>query len=99
MATLLYLVMLVSGLASLVLFIMILMKMFQNQQTGMAILTIVLAFACGIGAFVALVIGWMNAKAWNIQNLMLGYSIALAIYVVSMMMYATTGGGPAVPMP
>ncbi len=58
------------GIGSLVCFILVLVKMFQDNQTALAIVCIVLT-CCGIGPLVALVFGWINADKWNIKNIMM----------------------------
>ena len=74
----------VLGLVSLVCFIMVLIKMFQNDQTVAGILSICI---CPLIAFV---MGWMNADKWGIKNIMLAWtgvivgSIILNIVAVSM---------------
>ncbi|MDZ4851162.1 MAG: hypothetical protein SGI77_17885 [Pirellulaceae bacterium] len=50
--------------------IIIIVKMFQNNQTGMGIGTIVGLFVCGIGYIVALIFGWKNKDAWGLQKVM-----------------------------
>jgi cation transport ATPase len=68
----------VAGLISLVCFIIVLIKMFQSNMTGMAVACIVLAF-CGIGEIVALVLAWQNAGRWRLQqNFLMLYTVSLA---------------------
>jgi hypothetical protein len=43
----------VGGITSLVCFVMVLVKMFQNGKTGLGIACIVLVFCCGIGGLIA----------------------------------------------
>ncbi len=70
MGALLYLVSAICGIGSLVCFILVLVKMFQNEQTGLGVACIVLVFVCGIGALIAFIMGWVNSSKWNIQNIM-----------------------------
>ncbi len=58
------------GIGSLICFILVLVKMFQNDQVTMGVVCIVLIF-CGIGPLVAFVYGWIKSSEWNIQKLML----------------------------
>ena len=80
----------VLGLGSLACFIMVLVKMFQKDQTGIAIACIVGIVICGIGPLVAFIYGWMKSTEWQIQNLMLAWtacvlgSIILQVIAVSM---------------
>ena len=66
----------VLGLISLICFVFVLVKMFQNNDTAIGVVTIV-TFCFGIGQFVALIFGWMKAREWNIKGLMVTYTIAL----------------------
>jgi hypothetical protein len=61
------------GIGSLVCLILVIIQMFQHQQTGLGIACILLAF-CGIGALIAFVYGWMKANEWNIKNIMLAWT-------------------------
>ena len=56
------------GIGSLICFIMVLVKMFQNGQTGLGIVCIVV---CCIGGLVAFIYGWMKSAEWELQNVML----------------------------
>ena len=55
-----YLVNGIAGLGSFVCFILVLIHLFQSEQTGLGITCIVLAFLCGIGLLIAFVKGWMD---------------------------------------
>ena len=61
---------LIIGIGWLICFILVLVKMFQNDQVVMGVVCIVLIF-CGIGPLVAFVYGWIKSSEWNIQKLML----------------------------
>ena len=65
------------GLVSLILFIMIVVKMFQRNETAIGIISIVIFCIGGIGHLVALVYGWMKAGEWNIRGLMMTYTFTL----------------------
>lgn len=74
------------GLTSLVCFILVVVRMFQEGQTGLGIVTILTLF-CGIGGLIAFVYGWIKSKDWNLQTVMLVWtvvvvaSIALQVYL------------------
>lgn len=70
------------GIASLVCFVMVVIQMFQNGRQTLGIVTIVLAFCCGIGGLIALIVGWINANTWNIRNLMLIWTVLIVIGIV-----------------
>jgi hypothetical protein len=69
MAVLLSLLQAVVGIVALVCFVMVIIKMFQNDATGLAIVSLLLLL-CGIGALVAFIYGWIKAGEWNITNVM-----------------------------
>jgi hypothetical protein len=61
----------IGGIVGFVCFILVVVKMFQHGQTGLGIATIVLVIFCGIGGLIAFIFGWMRAREWNINNIML----------------------------
>lgn len=79
---LLQFVSLILGLASLVCFILTLIKMFQNNQTAMGIVCIVTLLVCGIGGLIAFILGWMNASNWGHQQVMRNWTILVIAQVV-----------------
>jgi riboflavin transporter FmnP len=58
------------GLIAFVCFIIVVIKMFQNNQTGLGIGSIIGIFVCGIGYIIALIFGWKNKEAWGLQKVM-----------------------------
>jgi hypothetical protein len=76
----------VGGITSLVCFILVLVKMFQNGKTGLGIACIVLAFCCGIGSLVGYIYGWMKSGEWNLKNVMLVWTAGIVLYVVGSVM-------------
>ncbi|MBX9787968.1 MAG: hypothetical protein K2Y37_03555 [Pirellulales bacterium] len=70
------------SLAATVCWILVLIKMFQHGETTWAIASIVLVFCVGIGQIVAFVFGWSKAREWNMQKLMVAWSVFLAIGVL-----------------
>ena len=81
----------VIGLIAFVCYILVIVKMFQHNQTGLAIACIVGLCVCGIGYLVAFIMGWMKSGEWNLKTVMLIWTvvlvinIALGIYVGSTM--------------
>ncbi len=82
MAALLNLIGGLCGIGSLICFILVLVKMFQDKQTGLAIACILLVLLCGIGALIGFVYGWINAAKWRIQNVMLAWTACIVVGVV-----------------
>ena len=64
------------GLASLVCWILVEIKIFQDGKTVAGIVGIV---TCGIGA---LIYGWMNVDRYNIRTLMTVWSVLVGINLV-----------------
>ena len=69
------------GFAFLVCFILVVVKMFQNNQTGLAIVCIVL-YCCAVGWIIAFVNGWMNAGKWGTQTLMMIWTACLIAQIL-----------------
>jgi hypothetical protein len=67
------------GLTTLVCFILVVVKMFQNGQTDLGIMSIVLFFCCGIGLLINFIYGWVKAKQWNTQNIMIAYTVGIVL--------------------
>ena len=63
------------GLACFGLQIYVVVKMFQDGQTGLGILGIF----CGI---VPLIIGWQKADQWNIRQVMMIWSGLIGLYIL-----------------
>jgi hypothetical protein len=82
------------GLAAFVCYVLVLVQMFQHGKTGLGIACIVLLFCCGIGYLIAFVYGWMNAKQWNIQNIMMAWTALFAGSIVLQLLAMAMGGVP-----
>lgn len=82
MAQVMSLLAIVAGIGSLVCWIIVLVKMFQNSQILLGIVSIL----CGLVAFI---MGWVNAKQWNIQNVMLIWTACIVVGIIANLM----GGG------
>ncbi len=65
----------VVGLVAIVCWILVLVKMFQNGQTGLGIVSI----CCGLVAFI---VGWMNATQWGIKNVMLIWTLTIVVNII-----------------
>jgi len=74
----------VVGLANLILFIIVLIKLFQNEGALKGILGLI----CSLYTFIW---GWMNANRLNIKNLMIIWTLVIIVYIVLYVM----GGGMA----
>ena len=81
------------GLIAFVCFIMVVIKMFQNNQTGLGIGSIIGIFVCGIGYIIALIFGWKNKEAWGLQKVM---PIFTGSFILCFVLY---GAGYAILLP
>ncbi len=75
MATLLTILGVVVGIANLVLFIMVLIKLFQEKGVLHGILGII----CGLYTFIW---GWMHANRLNIKNIMIAWSVGIVLSII-----------------
>ncbi|MCY2993084.1 MAG: hypothetical protein NTY19_35160 [Planctomycetota bacterium] len=74
----------VSGLATMVFFVVVLVEMFKRQQTAIAIACIVLFLTTLMGGpLVAFVYGWIKVKEWSLQVNMLAWTGCLAVCLIS----------------
>jgi Ca2+/Na+ antiporter len=71
----------VAGLVSLVCFVLVVVKMFQNKQTGLGVASIIGLF-CIFGYFIALFVGWKNRAAWQLEKVMPVFTIAFLLSLV-----------------
>lgn len=62
--------------------ILVIVKMFQNQMTGIGIASIVGLFVCGIGYILTLIYGWQNKVAWGLQKVMPIYTLSLVLGII-----------------
>jgi hypothetical protein len=83
MHTIMTIVAAVASVGTLVCFIMVVVTMFQKDATKLGIISLVLTPCFGIGPLIAFIAGWMNADKWGIRQLMLIYTVCVAIGVVT----------------
>jgi hypothetical protein len=74
------------GLIALICHIIVIVKMFQNGQTGLGILAIVLTCCFGIGILFTLIYGWVKSTEWNIKNIMLVYTVGFVLHLAGEVM-------------
>jgi len=78
----------VASLGSLICFIIVLIKLFQNEGALKGILGLI----CGLYTFIW---GWMNATKLNIKNIMMIWTLLIIVSIILGMMggsfYASTG--------
>lgn len=86
LAMLFYGVSILASLASFVCFILVLVQMFKRAGTGLGIVGII---TCGLGAFIW---GWIKAKEFELTKIMLGWTAAIAVSIIS----SVVAGGLAV---
>lgn len=71
----------IAGIVSLVCFVLVVIQMFKNNQTGLGIATIVLLF-CGIGQLLALVMAWVKSAEWNLRKVAMIYTASMVVGIV-----------------
>jgi hypothetical protein len=91
MATVFLILMLLAGLASLVFFIMVLIRLFQEKGALHGILGIL----CGLYTFIW---GWINGERLGFKQTMIYWTLAIVVQIVCQVLAAVMGGG-AVGMP
>jgi len=84
------------GIGGLVCFILVIVKMFQVGEQTMAIVCLVLILCC-VGGLVAFVYGWINAKKWDITNIMWIWT-GLIIAGIVLNIIAVSSGAAMIPM-
>jgi hypothetical protein len=72
----------ITGLIMLVCFILVLIRIFQEGQTGLGVACIVLLFCVGIGALIAFIVGWQNAGRWRMTNIMTLWTVCWLVGIV-----------------
>lgn len=70
-----------AAIVSLICWILVLIKMFPAEGTLKGILAII----CGLYAFIW---GWMNAAKFNLRNIMIAWTIAIIVQVITSFMGA-----------
>jgi len=84
---------LIALIVNLVCFVMILIKMFQTDDTTMGIVCIATFFLCfGIGGLIAFVMGWINVAKYNAQQLMTAWTVAFVLSLALNVASFATGG-------
>lgn len=82
------------SLVSLTCLIIVISKMFQHDQPALGAATIFLTLCTGLGGLIAFVAGWVNARAWNIQRVMVVWSMCiLASMVITVGLFVTLSTG------
>jgi hypothetical protein len=70
------------AIASLACFVMVLVKMFKNQQAGLGVACILLTFCVGVGPLIAFFVGWAKAGQWGIKGVMGAWTFIIATSMV-----------------
>ena len=76
----------IAGIVSLVCFILVVIQMFQHNQTGLGIACIVLAICTGIGGLIAFIYGWVKSTEWGLKNVMLVWSGSIVVTLIGYFM-------------
>ena len=71
------------AIASLVFFVMVVMQMFQREESKtLGIICIVLTFVTGVGPIIAFIFGWTKAKEWDLKKVMTYWTVAFLLQFV-----------------
>jgi hypothetical protein len=62
-------------------FILVVIAMFKNNQTGLGIVCLV-GLLCGIGGLIAFIYGWIKSGEWNLKTVMLVWTAAIVIGLI-----------------
>jgi hypothetical protein len=73
----------VFALGSLICFIIVLVKLFQQKGAGHGILGLI----CGLYTFIW---GWMNATTLNIKNVMIGWSACIVGQIIAQAVFMSS---------
>ena len=95
MLPLLNLLSMVVGIASLVFFIIVLVKIFQAGKTGLGILCLVTLFVCGVGGLITFIVGWMNADEFGIRKVMVNWTLCVILNIIITGIVIVLGGAQA----
>lgn len=66
-------------LVSLVCFFLVVVKMFQNSQTGLGIASLLGSCVCGLGLLLAFVMGWVKNSEWGTRPIMIVWTACVVI--------------------
>jgi len=80
------------SIGSLVCFILVVIQMFKNEQTGLGIACIILAVCTGIGTLIAFVYGWIKAAEWDLKKIMLAWTGLFVAQLVAVVLYVVFVG-------
>jgi len=70
------------GLVALVLFVWVIVVMFQKGSTGLGIATILTTF-CGIGPLLAFIVGWVKSGEWKIRPIMGIWTLVILLQIAT----------------
>jgi hypothetical protein len=82
MAVVLLVLQVLVGLVMLGCFIMVVIRMFQEDQTVLGIVCIVLTFCTGVGWLIAFVYGWIKVQEWRLMPIMGTWTACFALEVL-----------------
>ena len=81
------------SLVSLVCLILVIIKMFQNDDTTMGVVCILTTVFCGIGYLITFVMGWLNAGKYGTSQIMLIWTGSFVGSVILQIIGLALGGG------
>jgi len=80
------------SIVTLISFVLIIMKMFANDDATLGIICIVASLCGGIGGLIVFVMGWINVAKYNAHMVMYAWTGVIVIGVVVGGIVAALGG-------
>lgn len=75
-------------LAQLVCFVLVVVQMFKQGETGMGLACIALSFCAGLGGLFAFIYGWLKSSQWGLRPLMLVWT---GCFLVDLLLFVGIG--------
>jgi len=66
----------IAGIGSLVCLVMVLIQMFQHEESKTVAIVSLVLICCG-GGLIVFVYGWIKSREWGITNIMLAWSACM----------------------
>jgi hypothetical protein len=71
------------AIASLVFFVMVVIQMFQREESKtLGIICVVLTFVTGVGPIIAFIFGWTKVKEWDLKKVMTSWTVAFVLQFI-----------------
>jgi hypothetical protein len=80
--------------------IIVIVKMFQKDETGLGIACAILSVCTGIGGLIAFIYGWVKSSEWQLKKVMVIWTVcfALTMALALVAVAAMVGGAVVIPV-